>query len=138
MCHNRDTIGEEGNGKPPHTSPLEKLRALPLVPAKLELEYARPSLFCRGNFVFPCRLLFDLHSHTEFHFTLLNLTPLFESELNLFKVVWMGALLKRGIGVHHSGILPILKEMVEILFQKGFVKVSYFSEDTYRKILALL
>jgi hypothetical protein len=32
-------------------------------------------------------------------------------------------LLRRGIGVHHSGILPILKEIVEMLFQKGWVKV---------------
>jgi superfamily II RNA helicase len=32
-------------------------------------------------------------------------------------------LLMRGIGVHHSGILPILKEIVEMLFQKGWVKV---------------
>lgn len=32
--------------------------------------------------------------------------------------------LKRGIGVHHSGILPILKEVVELLFQKGLVKVK--------------
>jgi superfamily II RNA helicase len=27
-------------------------------------------------------------------------------------------LLKRGIGVHHSGLLPIVKEMVELLFQE--------------------
>lgn len=33
-------------------------------------------------------------------------------------------LLKRGIGVHHSGLLPILKEVIEILFQEGFIKVS--------------
>lgn len=26
-------------------------------------------------------------------------------------------LLKRGIGIHHSGLLPILKEVIEILFQ---------------------
>ena len=32
-------------------------------------------------------------------------------------------LLKRGIGVHHSGLLPILKEVVEILFQEGLIKV---------------
>jgi len=31
--------------------------------------------------------------------------------------------LKRGIGVHHSGILPILKEVVELLFQRQLVKV---------------
>lgn len=33
-------------------------------------------------------------------------------------------LLKRGIGVHHSGLLPILKEVIEILFQEGFIKVG--------------
>jgi antiviral helicase SKI2 len=32
-------------------------------------------------------------------------------------------MLKNGIGVHHSGILPILKEVVEMLFQRGLVKV---------------
>lgn len=38
----------------------------------------------------------------------------------------MEALLKNGIGVHHSGILPILKEVVEMLFQKALVKVGDF------------
>lgn len=33
-------------------------------------------------------------------------------------------LLKRGIGIHHSGLLPILKEVIEILFGEGLVKVS--------------
>ena len=32
--------------------------------------------------------------------------------------------LKRGIGMHHSGILPILKEVVEMCFARGLVKVS--------------
>lgn len=32
-------------------------------------------------------------------------------------------MLKRGIGVHHSGLLPILKELVELLFQVGGVVV---------------
>lgn len=32
--------------------------------------------------------------------------------------------LKRGIAVHHSGILPILKEVIEMLFSRGLVKVS--------------
>ena len=35
----------------------------------------------------------------------------------------MEQLLKRGIGIHHSGVLPILKEVVEMLFAKGLVKV---------------
>ena len=32
-------------------------------------------------------------------------------------------MLKRGIGLHHSGLLPIMKEVIEILFQEGLLKV---------------
>ena len=32
-------------------------------------------------------------------------------------------LLRAGIAMHHSGLLPILKEVIEILFQEGLVKV---------------
>ncbi|EPY21465.1 ATP-dependent RNA helicase DOB1 [Strigomonas culicis] len=39
-------------------------------------------------------------------------------------------LLRRGVGIHHSGLLPILKEVVEILFQAGLVKVL-FSTETF-------
>ena len=37
-------------------------------------------------------------------------------------------LLERGIAYHHSGLLPILKEIIEILFSKGFVKVMFCTE----------
>lgn len=33
-------------------------------------------------------------------------------------------LLRRGIGVHHSGLMPILKETIEILFGEGLVKIG--------------
>lgn len=45
----------------------------------------------------------------------------------------MQGLLKRGIGVHHSGILPILKEVVEMLFQEGLVKVRSGHNVTARE-----
>lgn len=37
-------------------------------------------------------------------------------------------LLKRGIAIHHSGIMPILREMVELLFAKGCIKVLFATE----------
>ncbi|KAI7836432.1 hypothetical protein COHA_009701 [Chlorella ohadii] len=37
-------------------------------------------------------------------------------------------MLRRGIGVHHSGLLPILKEVIEILFQEGLIKVLVATE----------
>ncbi len=36
----------------------------------------------------------------------------------------MLTLLTQGVAVHHSGLLPILKEVVEMLFSQGLVKVS--------------
>jgi len=38
------------------------------------------------------------------------------------------ALLEKGIAYHHSGVLPILKECVEILFGRGLVKVLFATE----------
>eukprot|EP00698_Gefionella_okellyi_P004389 TRINITY_DN14051_c0_g1_i1.p1 TRINITY_DN14051_c0_g1~~TRINITY_DN14051_c0_g1_i1.p1 ORF type:complete len:1036 (-),score=267.67 TRINITY_DN14051_c0_g1_i1:35-2956(-) len=37
-------------------------------------------------------------------------------------------LLKRGIGIHHSGLLPIIKEVIEILFQEGLIKALFATE----------
>ena len=37
-------------------------------------------------------------------------------------------LLKRGIGIHHGGLLPLLKEVIEILFQEGLIKVLFATE----------
>ncbi|KAB0381177.1 hypothetical protein FD755_008961 [Muntiacus reevesi] len=39
-------------------------------------------------------------------------------------------LLKRGIGIHHGGLLPILKETIEILFSEGLIK-ALFSTETF-------
>uniref|UniRef100_A0A8D9EIG9 Superkiller viralicidic activity 2-like 2 n=1 Tax=Cacopsylla melanoneura TaxID=428564 RepID=A0A8D9EIG9_9HEMI len=37
-------------------------------------------------------------------------------------------LLRRGIGIHHGGLLPILKETIEILFAEGLIKVLFATE----------
>jgi superfamily II RNA helicase len=37
-------------------------------------------------------------------------------------------LLERGIAFHHSGLVPVLKEIVEILFGRGFVKLLFATE----------
>ncbi|XP_041481057.1 helicase SKI2W-like [Lytechinus variegatus] len=50
------------------------------------------------------------------------------SDKKLPQVVLLTELLKRGIAVHHSGILPILKEVVEMLFQRGLVKLLFATE----------
>jgi superfamily II RNA helicase len=38
------------------------------------------------------------------------------------------ALLRKGIGMHHAGMMPILREMTELLFSRGFIKVLFCTE----------
>ncbi|KAK9940700.1 hypothetical protein M0R45_017345 [Rubus argutus] len=52
------------------------------------------------------------------------------SDRNLPQVVRVQNLLHRGIGVHHAGLLPIVKEVVEMLFCRGVIKVL-FSTETF-------
>jgi superfamily II RNA helicase len=37
-------------------------------------------------------------------------------------------LMEKGICYHHSGLLPILKEIIEIIFEKGLVKILFATE----------
>ena len=37
-------------------------------------------------------------------------------------------ILMNGIGIHHSGLLPLLKEVVEMLFSAGYIKILFATE----------
>lgn len=37
-------------------------------------------------------------------------------------------LLEKGVAVHHSGILPVFREMIELLFSKGYIKLLFATE----------
>lgn len=44
------------------------------------------------------------------------------------QIMMIRDLLARGIGIHHGGLLPIMKEVIEILFAKSLVKVLFATE----------
>lgn len=52
------------------------------------------------------------------------------SDKLLPQVLRVREMLKRGIGVHHAGLLPIVKEMVEMLFCRGIIR-ALFSTETF-------
>lgn len=56
------------------------------------------------------------------------LEMLSEEDKKLPQIEHILPLLRRGIGIHHSGLLPILKEAIEILFQEGLIKVLFATE----------
>jgi ATP-dependent RNA helicase DOB1 len=51
-----------------------------------------------------------------------------QDDRNLPQITNLLPLLRRGIGIHHGGLLPILKEVIEILFQEGLIKVLFATE----------
>nr|XP_031861831.1 uncharacterized protein CI109_002660 [Kwoniella shandongensis]KAA5528903.1 hypothetical protein CI109_002660 [Kwoniella shandongensis] len=51
-----------------------------------------------------------------------------EDDRKLSQIEGILPLLKRGIGIHHGGLLPILKEVIEILFQEGLIKALFATE----------
>ncbi|CAM9547544.1 unnamed protein product [Discosporangium mesarthrocarpum] len=55
-------------------------------------------------------------------------TSLSEEDRHLPQVEAILPLLMRGVGIHHGGLLPILKEVIEILFQEGLIKVLFATE----------
>lgn len=48
--------------------------------------------------------------------------------MNLPEYNMVVKLLEKGIGIHHAGLIPVLREMVEIMFAKGYVKILFATE----------
>jgi ATP-dependent RNA helicase DOB1 len=51
-----------------------------------------------------------------------------EEDRDLDAVTKILPLLEKGVGIHHSGLLPIVKELVEILFGESLVKCLFATE----------
>jgi len=52
----------------------------------------------------------------------------YEEYLQLPEYIDMIKLLEKGIAIHHSGVMPILREIVELLFEKGYIKLLFATE----------
>ena len=51
--------------------------------------------------------------------------PNFQEYLHLPEYVNLVALLEKGIGIHHAGMMSILREIVELLFARGMIKMLF-------------
>lgn len=54
--------------------------------------------------------------------------PNYKEYINLPEYSTIVNFLKKGIAIHHSGILPIFREMIELMFSKGFVQLLFATE----------
>jgi superfamily II RNA helicase len=54
--------------------------------------------------------------------------PNYQEYLDLPEYKKIIGLLEKGIAIHHAGIIPVLREMVELLFEKGFIRLLVATE----------
>lgn len=54
--------------------------------------------------------------------------PNYKEYLHLPEYLNTVKLLRKGVGIHHAGLMPILREMTELLFARGFIKVLFCTE----------
>lgn len=57
-----------------------------------------------------------------------SVTRLKKDDRELPQILKIRSLLERGIAVHHGGLLPIVKELIEMLFAKGLIRVLFATE----------
>ena len=54
--------------------------------------------------------------------------PNYKEYLELPEYKNVVALLKKGIAIHHAGVITIIREMIELLFEKGYIKLLFATE----------
>lgn len=59
---------------------------------------------------------------------ILRKMPNYDEIINLPEYKSLIVLLQKGVAIHHSGILPVLREVVELLFAQGYIKLLFATE----------
>ncbi len=57
-----------------------------------------------------------------------NIEPYKKIYENLPQFIKVRQLIQKGVAFHHSGLIPILKEIIEIIFKKGLIKILFATE----------
>lgn len=54
--------------------------------------------------------------------------PNYHEYLELPEYLQLLSMLKKGVAIHHAGVLPVFREMIEMLFDKKMIKVLFATE----------
>ena len=56
------------------------------------------------------------------------ISTLSTSDQKIPQITKLYPIILKGIGIHHSGLLPILREIIELIFQEGLIKILFATE----------
>ena len=73
---------------------------------------------------------------------ILKKIPNYQDYIDLVEYKLLLKLFKRGMGIHHAGMIPILRELVEIMLQNKYIKLVFSTEtfftSTFQSVQTIL
>lgn len=107
-----------------HLVESEKLPALCYVFSRKQLEICAEQM-TTNLLEFDSKVPYTVDRECE---QIIRKLPNFEEYLHLPEYINIVKLLRKGVAIHHAGMLPILREIVEMLFERGFIKLLFCTE----------
>ncbi|KAL4230220.1 Exosome RNA helicase MTR4 [Mactra antiquata] len=125
-----DQRGRKGGFKQPENNCFKIVKMI------LERKFAPVIVFsfskkdCEAYALHMTKLDFNTDEEKELVQEVFNnaIDALSDEDKKLPQVEHVLPLLKKGIGIHHGGLLPLLKETIEILFSEGLIKALFATE----------
>ena len=102
----------------------EMLPALCFVLSRKQLEVCAKEI-TQPLFEFDSKVAYNVRRECE---QIMRKLPNFQEYLELPEYLNMVSLLEKGIAIHHAGVMPVLREMVELLYSKGYIKLLFATE----------
>ena len=103
----------------------EMLPAICFIFSRKNVEYAAKEL---GMSLFEKDSGIPAIIEKECRHIIMSKLPNYQEYINLPEYLEIISLLEKGIAIHHAGMMPVLREMVELLFEKGFIKLLFATE----------
>lgn len=103
----------------------EMLPAICFIFSRKNVEYAAKEL---GMSLFEKDSGIPAIIEKECRHIIMSKLPNYQEYINLPEYLELVSLLEKGIAIHHAGMMPVLREMVELLFEKGFIKLLFATE----------
>lgn len=95
-----------------------------------------PAIFFKFSRVACEKLVYKIRGQLINHEEGAEINKVFNKHMHKYKKTYeylqqyqdIHSLIRKGIAYHHSGLIPILKEIIEILYSKGLIKVLFATE----------
>src|SRR3990167_8962048 len=130
---------DRANGENTKSGGLPEVEDIKTLVNKLKSENLLPAIF----FAFSKKRLTQIVNELERHVSLITpqeraeieafyytaIKRLKKKDQSIYQLTWLKDIMLKGIGIHHGDLLPLGKEIVEILLQRNLIKLLFATDS---------